>query len=135
MNIEFITKEIASGKEFFEDTEVSSIENAESELKTLIETFNQEEKGRYGKKARLRQFVRIVKKGQEKHHWIKKSWVCDSLSRVIYECDKCFLRKAIPHYSLSRPPKSACHPDRICQRCNKQFVSTDNLEKHNEKYH
>jgi hypothetical protein len=124
----------SSRDEWEEDFQVSSLATAEDDVKEIIKRFNAEEKVRYGSKANIREFVRIVGQGGDTCNW-QKHTQCDEYGDVVFKCDVCGLVYKIPHASLNSPPKKPCYPNRVCRLCNREYASENNLQNHKRRKH
>ena len=120
--------------EFKEMIEVTSLEKAEEEIKGMLKEFNEEEKARYGNKARPRELVRVIKEDTDKgltHKWFKEQMIIDEEGTSLWRCKNC----GLGIQGHLRPSPSECYPDRTCKECNKVFKSVKNYEKHLERIH
>ncbi len=120
--------------EWEEELTVPSLEEAERSVLAIIEEYNKEEERRYGERARKRKLLGIIGQTSDVHNWIKQTVVYNN--KVEYICSRCHLIKRVPHASLSRPgTQEKCYPERVCRRCNKQFISAENYSRHYRKKH
>jgi len=134
IKVKFVFKRKSDDKKFDapDEANVTSLETAEQEIKELLERFNETERQRYGDEKTCREFVCLLdEKPIPQHEWYKR----DAISGVVtrYACQKC---KIIKEFHFPAVPIGGdCHPERVCEYCNKEYASEKNLQKHRLEKH
>lgn len=132
--VNFIARTEGSDEEFVDEAIVLGEGDLEAELKIAVSQFNEEEKTKYGKKARQRIFVRLVGLGNPIHEWHKVSLMGQRDAVSIYDlwrCGRCGLVRRVRSVNAV-PSGGDCFPDRTCAPCSRVFKTAENLEKHKQ---
>jgi len=129
IKVKFIFKNKDTGEEsdYPDEANVTSLETAEQEIKELLEQFNETERHRYGDEKTCREFVRLLdEEPTPQHEWYKMDLVSGAVTK--YKCQRCMLIEEFhfPHV----PHGGDCHPERVCEYCNEEYVSEKNLQRH-----
>jgi len=135
IRVKFISQSGNNPEELPDEAYIDENGDLETEIKKAIDEFNEEEIKRYGTKANLRKFVRLIDTPIGKvHKWEKISFYGQKTrygtSYDLWRCEGCGLERKV--ISLDSVPRDAgeCYPERTCAICQKVFKTEANYLKH-----
>lgn len=132
-----IVAEGHSLEEWTEELDVPEGEDPEAWCKQIIANFNETERMRFGKKAKLRRIIEVVKATDRLVHvWVKSNLVTLHDKSGYYDelqCERCGLK--CKRYGLENPPQMECRPERVCSLCGTEFATETGLKIHKTRKH